>query len=62
VKIKQTIGMLSASVAKRAMLESLLSSISRHSLNEKNQSDYITGNALFVDGGIMLYAGFRTGG
>jgi len=25
-------------------------------------SDYITGTTLFVDGGMMLYPGFRTGG
>ena len=27
-----------------------------------DQSDYITGTTLFVDGGMMLYPGFRTGG
>jgi glucose 1-dehydrogenase len=27
-----------------------------------DQSDYITGATLFVDGGMMLYPGFRTGG
>lgn len=27
-----------------------------------DQSDYITGTRLFVDGGMMLYPGFRTGG
>jgi glucose 1-dehydrogenase len=25
-------------------------------------SDYLTGTTLFVDGGMMLYPGFRTGG
>ena len=27
-----------------------------------DQSDYVTGTTLFVDGGMMLYPGFRTGG
>ena len=27
-----------------------------------DQSDYITGTTLFIDGGMMLYPGFRTGG
>jgi glucose 1-dehydrogenase len=27
-----------------------------------DQADYITGTTLFVDGGMMLYPGFRTGG
>jgi glucose 1-dehydrogenase len=27
-----------------------------------DESDYITGATLFVDGGMMLYPGFRTGG
>jgi len=27
-----------------------------------DQSDYVTGATLFVDGGMMLYPGFRTGG
>jgi len=27
-----------------------------------DQADYITGTTLFVDGGLMLYPGFRTGG
>ncbi|HEY1066893.1 MAG TPA: SDR family oxidoreductase [Pirellulales bacterium] len=27
-----------------------------------DQSDYITGTSLFVDGGMTLYPGFATGG
>jgi glucose 1-dehydrogenase len=27
-----------------------------------NESDYITGTTIFVDGGMLLYPGFRTGG
>ena len=27
-----------------------------------DQSDYVTGTTLYVDGGMMLYPGFRTGG
>jgi len=27
-----------------------------------DQSDYVTGTTLFIDGGMMLYPGFRTGG
>ncbi|MGH7938520.1 MAG: sugar dehydrogenase, partial [Bryobacteraceae bacterium] len=27
-----------------------------------DQSDYITGTTLFVDGGMTLYPGFATGG
>ena len=27
-----------------------------------DQADYITGTTIFVDGGMLLYPGFRTGG
>jgi glucose 1-dehydrogenase len=27
-----------------------------------DQADYVTGTTLYVDGGMMLYPGFRTGG
>jgi len=27
-----------------------------------DESDYITGTTIFVDGGMLLYPGFRTGG
>jgi glucose 1-dehydrogenase len=27
-----------------------------------DEADYITGTTIFVDGGMMLYPGFRTGG
>jgi len=27
-----------------------------------DQADYITGTTIFVDGGMLLYSGFRTGG
>ena len=27
-----------------------------------DDSDYITGTTIFVDGGMLLYPGFRTGG
>ncbi len=29
---------------------------------ENDISDYVTGTTLFVDGGMMLYPGFQTGG
>lgn len=27
-----------------------------------DQADYITGTTIFIDGGMLLYPGFRTGG
>ncbi len=27
-----------------------------------DEADYITGTTIFVDGGMLLYPGFRTGG
>jgi glucose 1-dehydrogenase len=27
-----------------------------------DEADYMTGSTLFVDGGMLLYPGFRTGG